>query len=228
MTSFVVSPELSVVCFRRDNNKQGPLFAVREFDNKVIRCRDKGRGRGRGPSEQAIRASIRQAILNMNLKSERASKAEIRLLKGSGILGKRAPSCSLLCAEDMIKLLEAFGKHDCVRDLRIALAKDRKNVAPPSEPVLIQTNTPDLRKSRNNSPKSPRLHPRENEERPTNSNSELSLSRSKRLKFEETSEPPPTTRMDALLSALLSLSSTKPFASVNSEQTELDNVIVSW
>jgi len=125
LSTFIVNPELSVVCFRRDNCKNGPFFAVREFDIKVIRSRDKGR-RGRGPSEQAIRASIRQAVLNMNLKSERASKAEIRQLKGHGILGKRAPSCSLLCAEDMCRLLEAFGKEDCVRDLRLALSKDRK------------------------------------------------------------------------------------------------------
>jgi len=124
LSTFIVNSELSVVCFRRDNCKNGPFFAVREFDIKVIRSRDKGR-RGRGPSEQAIRASIRQAVLNMNLKSERASKAEIRQLKGHGILGKRAPSCSLLCAEDMCRLLEAFGKEDCVRDLRLALSKDR-------------------------------------------------------------------------------------------------------
>jgi hypothetical protein len=126
LSTFIVNPELSVVCFRRDNCKNGPFFAVREFDIKVIRSRDKGR-RGRGPSEQAIRASIRQAVLNMNLKSERASKSEIRQLKGHGILGKRAPSCSLLCAEDMCRLLEAFGKDSCVRDLRSALAKDRKS-----------------------------------------------------------------------------------------------------
>jgi len=123
LSTFIVNSELSVVCFRRDNCKNGPFFAVREFDIKVIRSRDKGR-RGRGPSEQAIRASIRQAVLNMNLKSERASKAEIRQLKGHGILGKRAPSCSLLCAEDMCRLLEAFGKDACVRDLRSALLKD--------------------------------------------------------------------------------------------------------
>jgi len=125
LSTFTVNSELSVVCFRRDNCRNGPFFAVREFDIKVIRARDKGR-RGRGPSEQAIRASIRQAVLNMNLKSERASKAEIRQLKGHGILGKRAPSCSLLCAEDMCRLLEAFGKDECVRDLRIALLNDRK------------------------------------------------------------------------------------------------------
>jgi len=124
-STFIVNPELTVVCFRRDNCRNGPFFAVREFDIKVIRSRDKGR-RGRGPSEQAIRASIRQAVLNMNLKSERASKAEIRQLKGHGILGKRAPSCSLLCAEDMCRLLEAFGKDECVRDLRTALLNDRK------------------------------------------------------------------------------------------------------
>jgi len=148
LSTFIVNPELSVVCFRRDNCKHGPFFAVREFDIKVIRTRDKGRGRGRGPSEQAIRASIRQAILNMKLKSERATKAEIRQLKGHGILGKRAPSCSLLCAEDMIKLLGAFAKDSCVRDLQAALAKDRENCLEDNEKPevgILQTKRKALR-----------------------------------------------------------------------------------
>jgi len=151
LSTFIVNSELSVVCFRRDNCRNGPFFAVREFDIKVIRARDKGR-RGRGPSEQAIRASIRQAVLNMNLKSERASKAEIRQLKGHGILGKRAPSCSLLCAEDMCRLLEAFGKDECVRDLRVALLNDRK--AEDSETKLVKNQNISFEKTGSNKRKS--------------------------------------------------------------------------
>jgi len=193
MSNFSLNSELSVVCFRRENSKQGPFFAVREFDTKVIRTRDKGRWRGRGPSEQAIRASIRQAILNMILKSERATKAEIRLLKGHGILGKRAPSCSLLCAEDMIKLLEAFGKDDLVRDLRMALAKDKKlsPQAPKSseEPRSLK-NTQKTRKSHSKIKTPPR-----------ESGDTLS---GKRQRLDSPS------RMDALLSALLALSEGSP------------------
>ena len=40
-------------------------------------------------------------MLNMSLRAGRATKGEIRVLKAHGILGKRAPSCSLLAPEDM-------------------------------------------------------------------------------------------------------------------------------
>jgi len=146
MANFNVSPGLSVICFRR-SDQRGPFFAVREFDNKVIRAVGE-KGRGRGPSEQAIRASIRQAILNMNLRSERASKAEIRLLKSTGILGKRAPSCSLLNAEDMIKLLQAFGKDTCVRNLKNALRKERKTFAATAVDFLDNEHTPKVKPRR--------------------------------------------------------------------------------
>eukprot|EP00808_Paulinella_micropora_P008244 g51306.t1 len=127
MSTITLNSSLTVICFRREKTKAGPWFVVREFDTKVIRARDKNSPKGRGPSEQAIRASIRQAILNMGLKSERASKGEIRLLKGQGILGKRAPSCSLLNAEDMIRLLRAFGKNECAHDLHQAMIANRKS-----------------------------------------------------------------------------------------------------
>ncbi len=65
------------------------------------------------------------AILNMALKSERANKDEIAILKSSGILGKRAPSCSLLSAEDTIRLLIAFGKDDIARDLAASVTQYR-------------------------------------------------------------------------------------------------------
>jgi len=135
-STFQVNETLSVVCFRR-NHSLGPYFAVREFDTKVIRSASKNKKIvGRGPSEQAIRASIRQAILNMALRSERASKAEIRMLKQQGILGKRAPSCALLCAEDMLKLLEAFDRPEECDDLRKALEKEGKK---PKEEKELET-----------------------------------------------------------------------------------------
>jgi len=135
-STFQVNDSLSVICFRR-NHSLGPYFAVREFDTKVIRSSSKNKKTvGKGPSEQAIRASIRQAILNMALRSERASKAEIRMLKQQGILGKRAPSCALLCAEDMLKLLEAFDRPDESNDLRKALEKEGKK---PKEEKDLET-----------------------------------------------------------------------------------------
>uniref|UniRef100_A0A146MH27 Uncharacterized protein n=1 Tax=Lygus hesperus TaxID=30085 RepID=A0A146MH27_LYGHE len=101
MGYFFVNDSLSILCFRADL-KYGPYFCVREIDNTILRYEMKGTARS-GPNEQAIRASIRQAILNMSLNSERASKEEINLLKLTKILGKRAPSCSLLNSEDTIK-----------------------------------------------------------------------------------------------------------------------------
>lgn len=69
-------------------------------------------------TEQAIRASVRQAVLNMNLTLEAASKHEIQFLKHIGVLGKRAPSCSLLDGYDMALLLDAFGRTYASSELR--------------------------------------------------------------------------------------------------------------
>lgn len=66
-----------------------------------------GTGSGEG-SEQAHRAAIRQAILNMKLAMVSGTREEIVYLKQKGALGKRAPSCSLLSAPDMMRLLRAF------------------------------------------------------------------------------------------------------------------------
>lgn len=129
MSVFQISNGLSVICFRRQGGDR--YFAVREFDAKVIRSPSKGRGRG--PSEQAIRASIRQAILNMELKSERATKAEIQFLKTQGVLGKRAPSCSLLNGSDMVKLLEAFHKDRSAEKLRQALRRSGPLTSDPED-----------------------------------------------------------------------------------------------
>ena len=131
MFTCVLNPQLSVTCFRRggpDGARLGPLFVVREFDAKVIRSSPKlarphsttANGEPSATSEQAFRASIRQAMLNMNLRPENASKSEIRVLKAQGILGKRAPSASLLTAEDMCRLLISFHKEECAKRLRDA------------------------------------------------------------------------------------------------------------
>ena len=131
MFTCILNPLLSVTCFRRggpDGARLGPLFVVREFDAKVIRSSPKlarphtttASGEPSATSEQAFRASIRQAMLNMNLRPENASKSEIRVLKAQGILGKRAPSASLLTAEDMGRLLIAFHKEECAKELRDA------------------------------------------------------------------------------------------------------------
>ncbi len=46
----------------------------------------------------------------MGLRPEAASKNEIQQLKSNGVLGKRAPSCSLLNIEDTIRLVSFPGK----------------------------------------------------------------------------------------------------------------------
>ena len=75
-----------------------------------------------GPSEQSIRAAIRQAMLNLKLRIEQAQKHEIRVLKDQNILGKRAPSCTLLNSFDTIKLLKAFGKKKCGKVFKEAVS----------------------------------------------------------------------------------------------------------
>jgi hypothetical protein len=90
--------------------------AVREFDMKVLRIHSSRRYPRKvrsGPSEQGIRAAIRQAMLNLKLRIEQAQKHEIRILKDQDILGKRAPSCTLLNSMDTLRLLKAFGKKKC-------------------------------------------------------------------------------------------------------------------
>lgn len=63
------------------------------------------------------------AILNMNLHIEQATKQEIRALKQFGVLGKRAPSCTLLNGLDMMKLLKAFGKNTYAELILQAMCK---------------------------------------------------------------------------------------------------------
>jgi hypothetical protein len=74
MSTFVLTDDLTVVCFEREDCDYGPLFAVREFDSKIIRSpqkQKKGSVRTGVQSEQAIRASIRQAILSLKLRAVR-------------------------------------------------------------------------------------------------------------------------------------------------------------
>jgi hypothetical protein len=69
---------MELFAFKREGSAT-LLFSVREFDTKAVRHTSSKRGRG--PSEQALRASIRQAILNLELRSIKATKAEIKFLK---------------------------------------------------------------------------------------------------------------------------------------------------
>jgi len=138
LTLFQVTPDFSAACFTRPNLDDGLWFALREWDARVIRkAFSKDRGGDKSPSggvsnavnakslnrssEQAIRASIRQAVLHMNLRNEAATPDEVKLLKAHGIIGKRAPSCSLICAPDMVKLLISFGKEQVAKELKTAL-----------------------------------------------------------------------------------------------------------
>jgi len=131
----------TVIVFKRNDGEY--YLAVREFDTKFVKNCDQT-----GPSEQAHRASIRQAILSMKLRMEPANKQEIQFLKSQGALGKRAPSCSLLTRDDMIRLLESFGKRGIAERLRIAMSvpPDMKSYAgflfiPPMDPLLLPADT---------------------------------------------------------------------------------------
>eukprot|EP00808_Paulinella_micropora_P017037 g37188.t1 len=99
-----------------------PYLLVREWDCKVIRPHLESMGRR--SSEQSIRSSIRQTIIN-NLKMELqyASTHEMKFLKDQGVLGRRAPNGSLIRAWDMCKLLLHFGCNKAASKLEKSLKK---------------------------------------------------------------------------------------------------------
>ena len=123
-----VSPSLSVHCFTRNGREagDGPLFILREWDLKVIRTIGH-KPKCKGPNqEQALRACVRQGLLSMQLRTENASKEEIQQLKAAGVLGKRAPSGSLIGAADLLRLLEYFSKRDVADAFRAAMRQQRE------------------------------------------------------------------------------------------------------
>ena len=115
-----ITPSLTVHCFTRDGKLagHGPLFILREWDMKVIRTiGHKPRCKGLN-TEQALRACVRQGLLSLQLRTENATKEEIQLLKSVNVLGKRAPSGSLIGAADLMRLLEYFSKRDVAEAFR--------------------------------------------------------------------------------------------------------------
>ena len=123
-----ILPTLSVHCFSRDGREAGPgpLFILREWDLKVIRTIGH-KPKCKGPNqEQALRACVRQGLLSMQLKTENATKDEIQLLKQVGVLGKRAPSGSLIGGADLLRLLEYFSKRDVADAFRACMKKKRE------------------------------------------------------------------------------------------------------
>ena len=120
LMEWAISPSLTVHCFSRDGKLagHGPLFILREWDMKVIRTiGHKPRCKGLN-TEQALRACVRQGLLSLQLRTENATKDEIQLLKSVNVLGKRAPSGSLIGAADMMRLLEYFSKRDVAEAFR--------------------------------------------------------------------------------------------------------------
>ena len=120
LMEWVITPSLTVHCFSRDGKLagHGPLFILREWDMKVIRTiGHKPRCKGLN-TEQALRACVRQGLLSLQLRTENATKDEIQLLKSVNVLGKRAPSGSLIGAADLMRLLEYFSKRDVAEAFR--------------------------------------------------------------------------------------------------------------
>ena len=126
------------VCFDRT-----PMLVVRELDQKLLRrnerrqkasSSDKAQPDVRklgGTSEQALRASLRTAILALRLQPLPASRKELSMLRKQGVVGRRAPSCSLLSVVDGCKLLRAFGKEVQAGEVRAHVeAVGNINVSP--------------------------------------------------------------------------------------------------
>lgn len=88
-----------------DLSNWSPLFVLREFDNKVLRMlhvtppsmlTTSPQFKITGNNEQAQRASVRTATLKLKLKICDATEEEIRVLKDEMVIGRRAPTASLL------------------------------------------------------------------------------------------------------------------------------------
>ena len=128
LMSWVITPTLTVHCFSRDGKLagHGPLFILREWDMKVIRTiGHKPRCKGLN-TEQALRACVRQGLLSLQLRTENATKDEIQLLKSVNVLGKRAPSGSLIGAADLLRLLEYFSKRDVAEAFRVVVKRQHE------------------------------------------------------------------------------------------------------
>ena len=125
LMDWIITPQLTVHCFSRDGKLagRGPLFILREWDMKVIRTiGHKPRCKGLN-TEQALRACVRQGLLSLQLRTENATKDEIQLLKSVNVLGKRAPSGSLIGAADLLRLLEYFSKRDVAEAFRVVVKR---------------------------------------------------------------------------------------------------------
>lgn len=103
-----------------------------ELDTKVIRTKGSPRKPGAiaarklaGSSEQALRASLRTTILSLRLTLLNATRRELQMLRKKGVVGRRAPSCSLLGLSDAIRLLAAFGREAMGRDLCASVEKHK-------------------------------------------------------------------------------------------------------
>lgn len=105
-----------VVFFQRGESRDSCFMAVRDFDSKIIRGEKED-----GKTEQAGRASVRQAVMSLKLESQNATGSELKVLKALQIIGKRAPCASLLSVDDTIRLLRSFGKDNIAERLDTAV-----------------------------------------------------------------------------------------------------------
>jgi hypothetical protein len=96
------------------------LVPIRELDAKVIRLTRKN---GDERTEQAARSNVRQHILTLDIQIVPAKKEEIKWLKQCEVVGKRAPSCSLLPSEGAVLSLEHFGREAFADQFRALLQR---------------------------------------------------------------------------------------------------------
>eukprot|EP00457_Paulinella_chromatophora_P005816 gb/GEZN01005833.1/.p1 GENE.gb/GEZN01005833.1/~~gb/GEZN01005833.1/.p1 ORF type:complete len:382 (-),score=60.50 gb/GEZN01005833.1/:600-1631(-) len=174
-----------------------PYFSLREFDGKILRAPSSEQKslKIQGASEQAIRARITQAILKLKLKPIKANKEEIRYLKKKGVLGKRAPKCSLLTCSDMGRLLKAFGRHTDAAMLIASVDKlDCEKGSPILEGIALQDDDSEDEGSTDKSDKGSSKTIKRSIEFSSASNQQQPRSRRKRKKIENSKNhlsPPP-------------------------------------
>ncbi len=103
------------------------FFCLRECDDAVVR-HQKAYRKASLWTEQSMRVAIRQATLSLHLTLFHASREEIKLLKNMGVLGRRAPSASLLNEQDVIKLFSYYDLKTIICEFQSALQSFKQTV----------------------------------------------------------------------------------------------------
>lgn len=127
---------IKIAYFERENSQvREPLFSLREFDSKILRHLAL---KLKGLEEDQIRAQITQAIVKRKIQTIPGTKAQLRTLKDSGVLGKRAPKCSMLSLDSLVQLVEAFDMSETARTLEKSWSQVKEKKEPERQEIVVE------------------------------------------------------------------------------------------